>query len=106
MLDKFANALAECTLADAALLEGDCVAVSKLKILRRVRVQSQIEQDIETAQLHLLARQEQQFKLDYTEQLPVAQERERILTAMREHPVVIIAGETGRVKQLSYLRCC
>ncbi|WP_348671203.1 ATP-dependent RNA helicase HrpA [uncultured Idiomarina sp.] len=99
VLDKFANALAECTLADAALLRGRLRGSVKIKDAeRRARVQSQIEQDIEAAQLHLLARQEQQFKLDYPEQLPVAQERERILTAMREHPVVIIAGETGSGK--------
>ena len=66
VLDKFANALAECTLADAALLRGRLRGSVKIKDAeRRARVQSQIEQDIEAAQLHLLARQEQQFKLDY-----------------------------------------
>ena len=74
LLEKFADALAECTLADTALLRGRLRGSVKINdAKRRTDVQQRVEQDIEAAQLHLLARQEQQFKLDYPEQLPVAQ---------------------------------
>jgi ATP-dependent helicase HrpA len=36
--------------------------------------------------------------LDYPEDLPVSRERERIVEALRDHPVVIVCGDTGSGK--------
>lgn len=45
-------------------------------------------------------------RLDYPESLPVSQRREEIVTALREHQVVIIAGETGSGKTTQIPKMC
>nr|WP_129138906.1 ATP-dependent RNA helicase HrpA [Halomonas coralii] len=44
--------------------------------------------------------------LDYPPSLPVAEKRESILAALREHPVVVVAGETGSGKTTQLPKLC
>lgn len=44
--------------------------------------------------------------LDYPPALPVAEKREDILAALREHPVVVVAGETGSGKTTQLPKLC
>ncbi|MDY6322495.1 MAG: ATP-dependent RNA helicase HrpA [Succinivibrio sp.] len=52
------------------------------------------------------ARAENLPKLSYPEELPVSQRREEIVKAIREHQVVIIAGETGSGKTTQIPKMC
>ncbi|SMQ65317.1 ATP-dependent helicase HrpA [Pseudidiomarina planktonica] len=45
-----------------------------------------------------LARQQQQFHLNYPEELPVVQQKADIMKALQAHQVVVLAGETGSGK--------
>ena len=38
------------------------------------------------------------FELNYPEELPVCEHREKILAALRTHSVVIVCGDTGSGK--------
>ncbi|WP_432564509.1 ATP-dependent RNA helicase HrpA [Kineococcus sp. SYSU DK003] len=44
--------------------------------------------------------------VDYPEQLPVSQEKDRIAAALREHQVVVVAGETGSGKTTQLPKIC
>ncbi|GAA0288998.1 ATP-dependent RNA helicase HrpA [Kineococcus aurantiacus] len=44
--------------------------------------------------------------LTYPEQLPVSQEKDRIAEALREHQVVVVAGETGSGKTTQLPKIC
>ncbi|WP_432519426.1 ATP-dependent RNA helicase HrpA [Kineococcus sp. SYSU DK006] len=44
--------------------------------------------------------------LSYPEQLPVSQEKDRIAAALREHQVVVVAGETGSGKTTQLPKIC
>jgi ATP-dependent helicase HrpA len=43
---------------------------------------------------------------DFPEELPVSAQRDRIVTAIREHPVVIVCGETGSGKTTQLPKIC
>lgn len=45
-----------------------------------------------------LARQQQEFHLNYPEELPVVQQKADIMKALQAHQVVVLAGETGSGK--------
>ncbi len=57
-----------------------------------------IAADIETAELEYLERQQQKFHISYPDELPVAQQRNDIKSAIEQNQVVVIAGETGSGK--------
>ncbi|WP_432511178.1 ATP-dependent RNA helicase HrpA [Kineococcus sp. SYSU DK001] len=44
--------------------------------------------------------------VDYPEQLPVSQEKDRIAAALREHQVIVVAGETGSGKTTQLPKIC
>ena len=46
------------------------------------------------------------LKIDFPENLPVSREREAISQALREHPVVIVCGETGSGKTTQLAKIC
>ncbi len=60
---------------------------------------------IETSQKAVLARQGA-LRLEYPESLPVSLKREQILNAIKEHQVVVIAGETGSGKTTQLPKIC
>ena len=70
-------------------------------------IQTEIEQDILTAQAYFQARKAQQesLKISYPD-LPVSARREEILKLIAENQVVVIAGETGSGKTTQLPKMC
>src|SRR5882757_7011987 len=80
---------------------------------RRVRkpdardaVLAEITADIDKAELRVAARRATVPAVTYPEQLPVSQKRDDILAAVRDHQVVIVAGETGSGKTTQIPKIC
>src|SRR5262245_38988421 len=59
------------------------------------KVVDAIAQDIEKAEQRLARRKADVPMPSYPEALPVSQRKDEILAAIRDHQVVIVAGETG-----------
>lgn len=70
-------------------------------------IQTEIEQDILTAQAHFSARKAHQESLNINyPDLPVSSRREEILKLIAENQVVVIAGETGSGKTTQLPKMC
>nr|WP_278355019.1 ATP-dependent RNA helicase HrpA [Idiomarina abyssalis] len=80
-------------------MRGRLRGLSKIKNeQRQQQVLERIAADIETAELEYLERQQQKFHISYPDELPVAQQRNDIKSAIEQNQVVVIAGETGSGK--------
>jgi len=98
-VEKFQTQLEQCTTRQAALLRGRLRGLSKIKNeQRQQQMLERIAADIETAELEYLERQQQKFHISYPDELPVAQQRNDIKSAIEQNQVVVIAGETGSGK--------
>ncbi len=64
------------------------------------------EQAIEQARARVVARAESVPPIRYPEELPVAQKKDDIAAAIRDHQVVIVAGETGSGKTTQIPKIC
>ena len=73
---------------------------------RRASVLKQIGQDVDEAALRLELRKESVPELRYPEELPVSARRDDIAEAIRDHQVVIVAGETGSGKTTQLPKIC
>ncbi|HAD48448.1 MAG TPA: hypothetical protein DCF92_06455, partial [Idiomarina sp.] len=99
LIKQYQAQLEQCTLQQAAQLRGRLRGLHKVKKAeRQQQILEKIKQDIEAAELAYLARSEQRFSIDYPQQLPVAQQRDEIKSAIKNNQVVVIAGETGSGK--------
>ena len=58
----------------------------------------EMAQEIEQAAGRVLLREAARPAIDYPQNLPVSQKKQEILEAVRDHQVVIVAGETGSGK--------
>ncbi len=67
---------------------------------------AQIEADIEAAELRVTRRRDGVPKISYPEELPVSQRKDEIAAAIRDHQVVIVAGETGSGKTTQLPKIC
>ena len=65
-----------------------------------------LEEQTETAERRVAARVASVPALHYPEQLPVSQEKDRIADALREHQVIVVAGETGSGKTTQLPKIC
>ncbi|MFV8380332.1 ATP-dependent RNA helicase HrpA [Corynebacterium hindlerae] len=65
-----------------------------------------IARDIDEAQIAVAVRREAVPTITYPEQLPVSARRDDIISAIRDHQVVIIAGETGSGKTTQIPKMC
>ncbi|WFB08687.1 ATP-dependent RNA helicase HrpA [Streptomyces sp. LX-29] len=72
----------------------------------RSAVLSEIAADIEQAELRVATRRAAVPEVDYPESLPVSQKKDVILEAIRDHQVVIVAGETGSGKTTQIPKIC
>ena len=70
----------------------------------RDRVAKQIAADIEAAEARVQRRRAPE--IDYPDELPVSQRRDDIAAAIRDHQVVIVAGETGSGKTTQLPKIC
>ncbi|SDM55265.1 ATP-dependent RNA helicase HrpA [Nonomuraea jiangxiensis] len=85
----------------------------RLDGMRRVRsrdtrdkIVAEILADVERAEQRLRRRREAVPAVTYPENLPVSQRKDDILAAIRDHQVVIIAGETGSGKTTQIPKIC
>ncbi|HEE0340055.1 TPA: Flp pilus assembly complex ATPase component TadA, partial [Serratia marcescens] len=64
----------------------------------QLAVAAEVESDIAAARQKVQARAASCPRITYPESLPVSQKKQDILNAVRDHQVVIVAGETGSGK--------
>ncbi|MET8014525.1 ATP-dependent RNA helicase HrpA [Streptomyces sp. NPDC005271] len=72
----------------------------------RAAVLGEIAEEIERADLRVADRRAAVPAITYPEELPVSQKRDDILAAIRDHQVVIVAGETGSGKTTQIPKIC
>ncbi|MBV6792277.1 ATP-dependent RNA helicase HrpA [Xanthomonas euvesicatoria] len=70
------------------------------------QVRDAFEQALAASQAQRQARAEQQPAITLDDQLPIAREAERIIALIRNHQVVVIAGETGSGKTTQLPKLC
>ncbi|TDB77616.1 ATP-dependent RNA helicase HrpA [Actinomadura sp. KC216] len=73
---------------------------------RRAKVAEEITADIDAAERRVERRRLAVPAITYPAQLPVAQKKDDILAAVRDHQVVIVAGETGSGKTTQIPKIC
>ncbi|MFF5261630.1 ATP-dependent RNA helicase HrpA [Actinomadura viridis] len=73
---------------------------------RRERVIGEIAADVEAAERRVARRRAAVPVITYPEQLPVSQRKDDIAAAIRDHQVVIVAGETGSGKTTQLPKIC
>ncbi|WP_267126438.1 ATP-dependent RNA helicase HrpA, partial [Xanthomonas sacchari] len=69
-------------------------------------LETAFEQALQASQARCAARAAQQPAITLDPQLPIAREAERIVALIREHQVVVIAGETGSGKTTQLPKLC
>ncbi|MCG5213867.1 ATP-dependent RNA helicase HrpA [Streptosporangium sp. KLBMP 9127] len=106
-LDDLRIRLSELTLRDQRRLRR------RLDGARRTRdraaqqkIATQIAAEVERAEARVAARREAVPEVSYPEALPVSRRRDDILAAVRDHQVVIVAGETGSGKTTQLPKIC
>nr|WP_281272946.1 ATP-dependent RNA helicase HrpA [Streptomyces reniochalinae] len=72
----------------------------------RAAVLAEISAAMDASELRVAARREAVPRITYPEQLPVSQKKDAILEAVRDHQVVIVAGETGSGKTTQIPKIC
>ena len=69
-------------------------------------ITDEITADIDAAEPRIARRRDGVPKIDYPQALPVSQRRDDIAAAIRDHQVVIVAGETGSGKTTQIPKIC
>jgi ATP-dependent helicase HrpA len=97
----------------ALMLRDEVRLRRRLDGARRVRdgnalraIADQVATEIEAAEARVGARRALVPLITYPENLPVSQRRDDILAAVRDHQVVIVAGETGSGKTTQIPKIC
>jgi ATP-dependent helicase HrpA len=67
---------------------------------------TRLDRDFATAQRRIERRRAALPKITYPEQLPVSARRDDLLAAIRDHQVVVVAGETGSGKTTQLPKIC
>ncbi|GGV18029.1 ATP-dependent RNA helicase HrpA [Streptomyces griseoflavus] len=106
-LDSLASRLTELSLRDAHRLGRRLEGARKIrKPEARAAVLTEIRADIAAAEERMTGRRARVPEVRYPEQLPVSQKKDAIAEAIRDHQVVIVAGETGSGKTTQIPKIC
>ncbi|MFF3501997.1 ATP-dependent RNA helicase HrpA [Streptomyces sp. NPDC003247] len=106
-LGALAPRLAELSLRDAHRLGRRLEGARKIrKPEARAAVLAEIEAEVAQAEERMGARRTRVPAVTYPEQLPVSQRKDAIADAIRDHQVVIVAGETGSGKTTQIPKIC
>ncbi|MEU6481760.1 ATP-dependent RNA helicase HrpA [Streptomyces sp. NPDC047017] len=106
-LGALASRLAELSLRDAHRLGRRLEGARKIrKPEARAAVLAEIEAEADRAAERMAARRSRVPAIGYPEQLPVSQKKDEIAAAIRDHQVVIVAGETGSGKTTQIPKIC
>ncbi|TWV53451.1 ATP-dependent RNA helicase HrpA [Streptomyces misionensis] len=106
-LGALAPRLTELSLRDAHRLGRRLEGARKIrKPEARAAVLAEIEGEIDKAAGRMAERRVRVPAVSYPEQLPVSQKKDEIAAAIRDHQVVIVAGETGSGKTTQIPKIC
>ncbi|MGI5426882.1 ATP-dependent RNA helicase HrpA [Streptomyces sp. CA-179760] len=106
-LGALAPRLTELSLRDAHRLGRRLEGARKIrKPEAQAAVLAEIEAEVARAEERMAARRARVPGVTYPEQLPVSQKKDAIADAIRDHQVVIIAGETGSGKTTQIPKIC
>ncbi|MEV7032566.1 ATP-dependent RNA helicase HrpA [Streptomyces sp. NPDC093272] len=106
-LGALAPRLTELSLRDAHRLGRRLEGARKIrKPEARAAVLAEIETEVARAEERMAARRAVVPAVSYPEQLPVSQKKDEIAEAIRDHQVVIVAGETGSGKTTQIPKIC
>ncbi|HET9379811.1 MAG TPA: ATP-dependent RNA helicase HrpA, partial [Streptomyces sp.] len=106
-LGALASRLTELSLRDAHRLGRRLEGARKIrKPEARAAVLAEIEAEADKAGQRMAERRARVPEVTYPEQLPVSQKKDVIAEAIRDHQVVIVAGETGSGKTTQIPKIC
>ncbi|WP_327429911.1 ATP-dependent RNA helicase HrpA [Streptomyces sp. NBC_01236] len=106
-LGDLAPRLAELSLRDAHRLGRRLEGARKIrKPEARSAVFAEIEAEVAKVEVRMAERRTRVPAVTYPEQLPVSQKKDVIADAIRDHQVVIVAGETGSGKTTQIPKIC
>ncbi|MFG3717540.1 ATP-dependent RNA helicase HrpA [Streptomyces massasporeus] len=106
-LGALAPRLTELSLRDAHRLGRRLEGARKIrKPETRAAVLAEIEAEVGKAEERMAGRRALVPEVTYPEQLPVSQKKDEIADAIRDHQVVIVAGETGSGKTTQIPKIC
>ncbi|WP_217248759.1 ATP-dependent RNA helicase HrpA [Streptomyces sp. AC602_WCS936] len=106
-LGTLAPRLTELSLRDAHRLGRRLEGARKIrKPEARAAVLAEIDAEVAKAEQRVGERRARVPAVTYPEQLPVSQKKEEIAAAIRDHQVVIVAGETGSGKTTQIPKIC
>src|SRR4051794_19701018 len=106
-LGTLAPRLTELSLRDAHRLGRRLEGARKIRNPEvRAAVLAEIEAEVGKAETRMDERRSQVPAVTYPEQLPVSQKKDEIAAAIRDHQVVIVAGETGSGKTTQIPKIC
>ncbi|MFD5479961.1 ATP-dependent RNA helicase HrpA [Streptomyces hawaiiensis] len=106
-LGALAPRLTELSLRDAHRLGRRLEGARKIrKPEARAAVLAEIEAEVARAEERMAGRRALVPEVTYPEQLPVSQKKDAIAEAIRDHQVVIVAGETGSGKTTQIPKIC
>ncbi|MFD5227534.1 ATP-dependent RNA helicase HrpA [Streptomyces qaidamensis] len=106
-LGALAPRLTELSLRDAHRLGRRLEGARKIrKPEARAAVLAEIEAEVGKAEERMAGRRALVPEVSYPEQLPVSQKKDEIADAIRDHQVVIVAGETGSGKTTQIPKIC
>ncbi|WP_431992365.1 ATP-dependent RNA helicase HrpA [Streptomyces albogriseolus] len=106
-LGSLASRLTELSLRDAHRLGRRLEGARKIrKPEARAAVLGEIEAEVAASGERMAARRARVPQVRYPEQLPVSQKKDAIAEAIRDHQVVIVAGETGSGKTTQIPKIC
>ncbi|WP_460306055.1 ATP-dependent RNA helicase HrpA [Actinocorallia aurea] len=92
---------------DAARLRRRWDGTRKIRdTAKRAKVQADVLRLVDQAELRVVNRAAAVPKITYPEALPVSQKKDEIAEAIRDHQVVIVAGETGSGKTTQLPKIC
>ncbi|MER5695220.1 ATP-dependent RNA helicase HrpA [Streptomyces mirabilis] len=107
VLGDLAPRLAELSLRDAHRLGRRLEGARRIrKPEARTAVLAEIDAEVTKAEARMAERRTRVPAVSYPEQLPVSQKKSDIADAIRDHQVVIVAGETGSGKTTQIPKIC
>ncbi|MGW2225986.1 ATP-dependent RNA helicase HrpA [Streptomyces formicae] len=106
-LDTLAPRLTELSLRDEHRIGRRLEGARRIrKPEARAAVLAEIAEDVAKAEARMAERGSRVPAVTYPEQLPVSQKKDDIAEAIRDHQVVIVAGETGSGKTTQIPKIC
>ncbi|MEV2252468.1 ATP-dependent RNA helicase HrpA [Streptomyces sp. NPDC050147] len=106
-LDALAPRLSELSLRDEHRIGRRLEGARRIhKPEARAAVLAEIAADVDKAAARMAERGSRLPKITYPQELPVSQKKDDIAAAIRDHQVVIVAGETGSGKTTQIPKIC